>query len=209
MTQAAPAQTVFVHPRALVESDQIGAGTRVWAFAHIMPGARVGRDCNICDHAFVESGAVLGDNVTVKNGVAIWDGITVEDNVFLGPNCVLTNDFNPRAYIKKTAASLQRTLIRSNATIGANATVVCGVTIGEYAFVGAGAVIIRSIRNFALVVGNPSRQTGWMCVCARRLPLPANAPLGSSTLCPDCHAAFTVTANGLQIINRNGKGNER
>ena len=209
MTQVALTQAVFVHPKALVESDQVGAGTRVWAFAHILPGARVGRGCNICDHAFIESGAVLGDNVTVKNGVAIWDGITIEDDVFLGPNCVLTNDFNPRAYIKKPAASLDRTLIRSHATIGANATVVCGVTIGKYAFVGAGAVIIRSIPYFALVVGNPSRQIGWMCACAKRLSLPANAPLGASVVCSTCQAAFTATVDGLQIVDRNGKGNPR
>lgn len=209
MTQAALAPSVFVHPQALVESDQIGAGTRVWAFAHILHGAQVGRDCNICDHAFIESGAVLGDNVTVKNGVAIWDGVTIEDNVFLGPNCVLTNDFNPRAYIKKPAASLERTLIRNHATIGANATVVCGVTIGQYAFVGAGAVIIRSIPDFALAVGNPSRQSGWMCACAKRLSLPPDAPVGAAAVCSNCQTEFAVTANGLQIINSNGKGNVR
>jgi UDP-2-acetamido-3-amino-2,3-dideoxy-glucuronate N-acetyltransferase len=145
----------FVHPEALVESTEIGRSTRVWAFAHVMRGARVGSDCNIGDHAFIETGAIVGNNVTVKHGVAIWDRVTIEDNVFWGPNCVLTNDLNPRAYIKKSGSTLVPTLIRENATIGANVTIVCGVTIGQYAFIGAGAVIIRSVPNFALIVGNP------------------------------------------------------
>src|SRR5438270_2611470 len=130
MTTAAITTTsYFAHPAALVESDEIGPRTRVWAFAHVLPGARIGSGCNICDHAFIETGAVLGNNVTVKNGVAIWLGVTVEDNVFLGPHCVLTNDPNPRAYIKKSGEVLETTLIRANATVGANATILCGVTI--------------------------------------------------------------------------------
>jgi UDP-2-acetamido-3-amino-2,3-dideoxy-glucuronate N-acetyltransferase len=125
------AKPYFAHPHALVETEDIGPGTRIWAFAHVLPGARIGADCNICDHAFIETGAVLGNNVTVKNGVAIWQGVKVEDNVFLGPNCVLTNDPNPRAYIKKSGAALDTSLIRANATIGANASILCGVTIGR------------------------------------------------------------------------------
>jgi UDP-2-acetamido-3-amino-2,3-dideoxy-glucuronate N-acetyltransferase len=147
----------MAHPLALVESDEIGEETRIWAFAHVMKDARIGRGCNIGEQCYIEQGATLGNNVTVKNGVNVWTGVTIEDNVFLGPNCVLTNDPNPRAYIKKSADSLVETLIRSNATIGANATIVCGVTIGRYAFIGAGAVVIRSVPDFALVVGNPAR----------------------------------------------------
>jgi acetyltransferase-like isoleucine patch superfamily enzyme len=141
----------FAHPQALVDSEQIGDRSRVWAFAHVMAGAQIGSDCNVGEHAYIEGGVRLGNNVTVKNGVSIWSGITVEDNVFLGPHCVLTNDPNPRAYIKKSSDSLVETLIRANATIGANATILCGVTIGRYAFVGAGAGFPRpfrwSIRN--------------------------------------------------------------
>src|SRR5688500_8252637 len=116
----------FAHPLALVESEDVGAGTRIWAWAHVMAGAKVGAGCNIGEHCFIEAGAIVGNNVTVKNGVAVWARVTVGDNVFLGPNCVLTNDPNPRAYIKKGPESLVPTLIRANATIGANATLLCG-----------------------------------------------------------------------------------
>lgn len=198
-TQTAVSQPYFAHPQALVESEDIGPGTRIWAFAHVLPGARIGAGCNICDHAFIETGAILGNNVTVKNGVAIWWGVTIEDNVFLGPNCVLTNDPNPRAYIKKSGAALETTLIRANATVGANATILCGVTVGQHAFIGAGAVVLRTVPDFALMVGNPARQVGWMCSCAARLPLPASALLNSSTVCPHCRAQLCVTATGLKI----------
>jgi acetyltransferase-like isoleucine patch superfamily enzyme len=198
--QAALAKPYFAHPQALVESEDIGPGTRIWAFAHVLPGARIGAKCNICDHAFIETGATLGDNVTVKNGVAIWWGVTVEDNVFLGPNCVLTNDPNPRAYIRKSSPALETTLIRANATVGANATILCGTTIGQYAFIGAGAVVLSTVLDFALMVGNPARQVGWMCRCARRLLIPASASLNASTTCSQCRAQFRVTETGLIMI---------
>jgi acetyltransferase-like isoleucine patch superfamily enzyme len=124
-------------------------------------------------------------------------GVTVEDNVFLGPNCVLTNDPNPRAYIKKTGAALQNTLIRSHATVGANATILCGVTIGQHAFIGAGAVVLKPVLDFALMVGNPARHAGWMCSCATRLPIPASAGLNTVTACPHCGACFRVLDAGL------------
>jgi UDP-2-acetamido-3-amino-2,3-dideoxy-glucuronate N-acetyltransferase len=193
---AVSANTYFVHPQAIVDTHDIGSGTRIWAFAHVMSGAHIGLDCNICDHAFIEAGATLGNNVTVKNGVAVWQGVTIEDNVFLGPNCVLTNDYNPRSYIKKTGAALETTLIRANATVGANATIVCGITVGQYAFIGAGTVVIRPVRDFALMVGNPARHIGWMCVCAKSLPLRDSTP-DSSVTCPHCHTRFRVTVGGL------------
>lgn len=202
MSQAAIPQRdhgFFAHPQALVETGDVGPNTRIWAFAHVMAGVRVGANCNIGDHAFLETGAVLGDNVTVKNGVAIWDRVSIEDNVFLGPNCVLTNDRNPRAYLKKSGAGLSPTLIRANATLGANCTVVCGVTIGRYAFIGAGAVVIRSVPDYALLVGNPARQIGWMCICAERLPLAASAPAGSQVDCRHCGRSFRLAGSeGLQ-----------
>jgi UDP-2-acetamido-3-amino-2,3-dideoxy-glucuronate N-acetyltransferase len=190
----------YIHPKALVETEDIGADTRIWAFAHVMAGAHIGEHCDICDHAFVESGARLGNNVTVKNGVALWDGITVEDDVFLGPHCVLTNDFNPRAYLKKTGASLEKTLIRCNATIGANATILCGITIGRFAFIGAGSTVIRSVPDYALMVGNPARQIGWMCRCSHKLLLGTSEKSRSKTQCPTCGASYRKSAEGLSEL---------
>ena len=160
---------VFIHPHALVESVDVGAGTRVWAFAHITEGARVGERCNVCDHAYIEGGAVVGNGVTVKNNVLLWDGVTIEDDVFLGPNAVFTNDVRPRADMKKSREQFGPTTVRRGATIGANATIVCGVTIGERAMVGAGSVVIRDVPAHALVVGNPARRVGWVCACGERL----------------------------------------
>ena len=194
----------FVHPHALVESSDIGANTRIWAFAHVMKGARIGSDCNIGDHAFIESGVVLGNNVTVKNGVSIWTNVTVEDNVFLGPNCVLTNDPNPRAYLKKGPEALEPTLLKSNATIGANATLLCGITIGRYAFSWAGAVVLRSVPDFALIVGNPGRHIGWMCICARKLPLAVSERIGNGCTCPHCHKRFVRASTGLMLEGETG-----
>ena len=161
--------SIFVHERALCESDDIGPRTRIWAFAQVMKGARIGADCNICGHAFLETGAVLGNHVTVKNSVLLWDKVTVEDDVFLGPNVVFTNDMNPRAAFKKPPERFLSTRVRKGASIGANATIVCGTTIGEQAFVGAGSVVIRDVPAHALVVGNPARHIGWMCACGEKL----------------------------------------
>src|SRR5258706_11695473 len=129
----------YAHPLALVETEAIGPGTRVWAWAHVMSGARVGSDCNIGEHCFIESGVVLGDRVTVKNGVSVWDGVVVEDDVFLGPNAVLTNDLRPRSKLNR--GRVRSTLLERGASVGANATLLCGITVGTYAMIGAGAVV--------------------------------------------------------------------
>lgn len=160
---------VFVHPAGLCESDSVGPGTRVWAFAHVMAGAVVGAQCNVCDHAFIETGAVVGDRVTVKNNVLVWDGVVVEDDVFLGPNVVFTNDLRPRAHVKKSGSELGRTVVRAGATLGAGVTVVCGVEIGADAFVAAGSVVTADVPAHALVAGNPARPRGWVCRCGERL----------------------------------------
>ncbi len=183
----AQSASYFVHPQALVETEEIGEGTRVWAFAHVMKGAVVGRNCNICDHAFVESNVTIGDGVTIKNGVAIWDGVSLGDHVFVGPNAVFTNDLNPRAEVKKTPEQFVSTVVREGASIGANATIVCGVAIGRYAFIGAGTVVIRDVPAYALVVGNPARQIGFMCECGERLP--------ESLVCA-CGSSFEHDSNG-------------
>jgi acetyltransferase-like isoleucine patch superfamily enzyme len=150
----------FIHPAALCESENIGKDTRIWAFVHILKGAKIGEDCNLCDYTFVENDVVIGNRVTVKNGISIWDGITIEDDVFLGPHCVLTNDLYPRS--KAYHGETVRTLFKQGATIGANATIVCGNTLGRYCMVGAGAVVTKDIPDFALVVGNPAKFKNWV-----------------------------------------------
>lgn len=150
-----------IHERALVEG-QVGARTSVWAFAHVMPGAVVGDDCNIGEGAFIERGALLGDRVTVKNHVLVWDGVTVGDDVFLGPGVVFTNDMFPRSARGANEAEFVpvKTVVESGVSIGANATIICGVTIGAGALVGAGAVVTTDVAPGALVVGNPARRIG-------------------------------------------------
>ncbi|WP_296615877.1 WxcM-like domain-containing protein [Sphingomonas sp.] len=145
----------FVHPAGLCESTHVGSGTRVWAFAHILPGARIGRDCNVCDHVFIENDVVVGDAVTIKCGVQLWDGLRVGDNVFIGPNATFTNDLHPRS--KQYPETFAETVIGDGASIGANATILPGIRIGRGAMVGAGAVVTRDVPAHATVVGNPAR----------------------------------------------------
>ncbi len=149
----------FVHPNAICETTSIGAGTRIWAFAHILPGATIGRDCNICDHTFIENKVVVGDRVTIKCGVQVWDGVRLEADVFVGPNATFTNDLKPRS--KKYLPAPLETVVESGASIGANATILPGIRIGENALVGAGAVVTHSVPANAIVVGNPARITGY------------------------------------------------
>jgi len=149
----------FVHPQALCESTDMGEGTRVWAFAHVLAGARVGRDCNLCDNVFIENDVQIGDRVTVKCGVQLWDGVRIEDDVFIGPNATFTNDRFPRS--KQYPERFATTTIGKGASIGANATILPGLRIGQHAMVGAGAVVTRSVPPYAIVVGNPARITGY------------------------------------------------
>ena len=149
----------FKHPQSIVESQFIGDETRIWAFAHVLPGAHIGRDCNICDHVFIENDVRIGDRVTIKCGVQVWDGITIENDVFIGPNVTLTNDLFPRS--KQYPEKFSRTAIRQGASIGANATILPGVTIGKDAMVGAGAVVTKDVPPYAIVIGNPARITSY------------------------------------------------
>lgn len=183
---------VFIHPQGLCESTDVGAGTRVWAFAHVLAGAVVGADCNVCDGAFVESGAVVGDRVTIKNNVLIWDGVTVEDDVFLGPNVVFTNDLRPRAHIKRSGDALVATHVAVGATLGAGVVVVCGIDVGAHAFAAAGAVLTKDVPAHAFVAGNPARQRGWVCVCGERL----DVDLG----CHHCGRRHEAVADGLRAV---------
>lgn len=150
--------TPFIHPQALVETSNVGAGTRVWAFAHLLAGSVVGRDCNICDGVFIEGDVVVGDRVTVKGGVQLWDGVRLEDDTFIGPNASFSNDPFPRS--RQRPAEFNRTIVRRGASIGANATLLPGIVVGERAMVGAGAVVTRDVPARSIVVGNPARVVG-------------------------------------------------
>lgn len=157
MTSSNP--SYYKHPNALVETDQIGEGTRVWAFVHVLKNVSIGQNCNICDFCFIESNVIIGNNVTVKSGIYLWEGAVLEDNVFLGPNVVFTNDLRPRSKQYKESV---RTLICEGASIGANSTVLAGTRVGRYAMSGIGSVITRDIPDYALVYGNPAKQRGWV-----------------------------------------------
>lgn len=160
----------FRHPLAAVEKGaSIGRGTRVWAFAHVLPGAIIGEDCNICDHTFIEGAVRIGNRVTIKCGVFLWDGITIEDDVFIGPAAAFTNDYRPRS--KRYPQKFLSTILKKGCTLGANCTILPGLSIGQWAMVGAGSVVTHSVPAHALVAGNPARFRGWVCRCGEKLVL--------------------------------------
>jgi len=171
----------YAHPTAVIDSGcMIGEGTKIWHFSHIMSNCTIGRGCNIGQNVVVSPDVVLGDNVKVQNNVSIYTGVVCEDDVFLGPSLVFTNVINPRSAVVRKDAYL-KTTVRHGATLGANATIVCGIEIGRYAFVGAGAVVIKNIPDYALVVGNPARQIGWMSELGHRLHFDQD----DRALCPE------------------------
>jgi acetyltransferase-like isoleucine patch superfamily enzyme len=190
------------HPASLVESDDIGSGTRVWAFAHVMHGARVGAQCNIGDHAFIEAGAIVGNNVTLKNNVCVWAGVTIEDDVFVGPNATFTNDRHPRSprmpQVAERYAATERwllpTVIERGVSIGANATIVPGVRLGRYAMIAAGSIVTSDVPPFALMVGAPARVVGHVCRCGQKL-------LGEyqTTTCDACGETPQMRCNQLEL----------
>ena len=181
-----------IHPLAVVETDAIGPGTRIWANAHVMAGARVGRDCNLGEGVFVESGVTIGDEVTIKNGVALYAGVTIENEVFVGPHCVFTNDLRPRSgKHKRPPSTFLPTVIGHGATLGANATIVCGHTLGTYAMVAAGAVVTKDVPPYVLVAGVPARARGFVCACGETLP---------STLQCACGLAYARAGGGLRPL---------
>jgi acetyltransferase-like isoleucine patch superfamily enzyme len=160
----------FIHKDAVVESQNIGVGTRIWRNVHVMPGAVIGKNCNIGEGCYIENYVRIGNGVTIKNNIAIWDNITIEDEVFIGPAAVFTNELKPRAQNKRKPEELTGTLIKRGATIGANATIICGITIGEFAFVGAGSVVTGDVPPYHIVYGNPARLKGYMCRCSEIIP---------------------------------------
>lgn len=165
----------FKHPAAIVECKKIGAGTRVWAFAHVLPGAVIGKDCNLCDGVFVENDVIVGDRVTVKSGVQLWDGVRLEDDVFVGPNATFTNDPFPRS--RKPPKEFSRTIVKKGASVGGNATILPGITIGARAMVGAGAVVTSDVPPNAIVVGNPARIKGYVNTRCSSAPAAKAEPL--------------------------------
>ncbi len=159
----------FVHPSSYIDEPvEIGEGTKIWHFCHIMKGAKIGKKCVLGQNTFVGSRVVIGNNVHIQNNVSIYDMVTLEDDVFCGPSCVFTNDLNPRSAYPKGGKWIP-TLVKKGASIGANATIVCGITIGRHAFIGAGAVVTKDVPDYALVVGVPARIVGWMCECGEKL----------------------------------------
>ncbi|MFA5970836.1 MAG: DapH/DapD/GlmU-related protein [Lentimicrobiaceae bacterium] len=178
----------FAHPSAIIdEGCTIGNGTRIWHFSHIMPGCIIGEGCNIGQNVVVSPDVVLGKNVKIQNNVSIYTGVICEDDVFLGPSMVFTNVINPRSAVNRKS-EYSRTLVRKGATIGANATIVCGIELGEFSFIGAGAVVIRSVPAYALVVGNPARQTGWMSEYGHKLKFDKEG----KAICPESNVVYEL-----------------
>ena len=185
----------YIHPSAFVDEPcEIGDGTKIWHFAHVMKGARIGKRSIIGQNVNVDGGTIIGNNVKIQNNVSIYTGVEIEDDVFLGPSCVLTNVTNPRSQVNRHAL-YETTLLKRGCTVGANATIVCGTTVGRYAFVGAGSVVTRDVPDFALVVGNPARQVGWMSRHGHRLE--SNGDAAGVMRCPETGHRYLESAPGV------------
>jgi len=185
----------FIHPTAVVDEPmEIGEGTKIWHFTHIMSGARIGENCIIGQNVFIGSGALLGNNIKVQNNVSIYDGVIVEDDVFCGPSMVFTNVFNPRSFISRKK-EFRKTLVRKGATIGANVTIVCGNTIGQFAFIGAGSVVTKDVPDYALVYGNPGKVKGWVCQCAGEITFHSG-----KASCKACGKHYMKGQGGVRLI---------
>lgn len=179
----------FVHPSSFVdEGAEIGSGTKIWHFCHIMPRVRIGRSCNIGQNVFIASEVLIGTNAKIQNNVSIYTGVVIEDDVFLGPSMVFTNVINPRSHVSRKD-EYQTTRVKRGASIGANATIICGVTLGRYCFVGAGALVSKDVPDYALVHGNPARIRGWMCQCGIKLPLNADER-NDQAVCASCGTSY-------------------
>ncbi len=186
----------FAHPTAIIDGNvSIGEGSKIWHFVHIMPTATIGNNCILGQNVFVGKKVTIGNNVKIQNNVSVYEGVILEDDVFVGPSAVFTNVKYPRAFIEQKHNFLQ-TLVKKGATIGANATIVCGVIIGEYAFIGAGSVITKDVKPFALVVGNPAKQIGWVSKAGRKLVFDDN----NIAICPATNEKYKLKDDSLEII---------
>jgi len=184
------------HPTAIIDAGaKIGAGTKIWHWVHVCAGARIGANCSLGQNVFVGNKVVIGNNVKIQNNVSVYDDVTLEDDVFCGPSMVFTNVSTPRSHVPRKN-EFQRTLVRRGATIGANATVVCGHEIGEYAMIGAGAVVTRDVPPYALMVGTPARRLGWMCQCGQRLPARSGA-----ASCAKCGTRYRIGKQACRPVS--------
>ena len=187
-------ETAFVHESAYVDDGAaVGAGSRIWHFCHVNPGAVIGARCSLGQNVVVMPKVRIGDNVKIQNNVSVYEGVELEDDVFCGPSMVFTNVLNPRSHVSRKS-EYRRTLVKRGASIGANATIVCGVTLGEYAFVGAGAVVTTDVLPYALMVGVPARRRGWMCQCGERLP---DSGVGT---CAACGSSYERAGDGIRRV---------
>ena len=188
----------FAHASAFIdEGAVIGEGTKIWHFSHVMSGSTIGRRCNLGQNVVISPQVVIGDNVKIQNNVSVYTGVTLEDDVFCGPSMVFTNVINPRSHVPRRD-EYRPTLVRRGASLGANCTVVCGYTIGAYAFIGAGAVVTKDVPDYALVVGNPGRLTGWVCECGVKLASGATPP--AEATCSSCHRRYTSDGRGGGLV---------
>ena len=187
-----------VHESAIVDDGaHIGSGTRIWHFVHVSSGARIGKNCTLGQNVFVSNKVVIGDNVKIQNNVSVYDNVTIEDDVFCGPSMVFTNVYNPRSAVDRKSEYMN-TLVKRGATLGANCTIICGVTIGKSAFIGAGAVVNKDVPDYALVVGIPAKQIGWMSSYGEQLALPLRG--NATVVCPHTGEEYILKGNKLELV---------
>ncbi len=197
---SATQRSYFVHESAFIDEDvEIGEGTNIWHLSHVLKNSRIGNSCQIGQNVVIGPNVCIGDGAKIQNNVSVYEGVTLEDNVFCGPSMVFTNVFNPRSELRRLD-QLGRTLVRRGATLGANCTILCGVTIGQYAFIGAGAVVLRDVPDYALVVGNPGRIIGWMCTCGNRIDF--NEKKGA---CRSCQKSYLKVSNEIRALSTSGE----